>query len=84
MQYKPDEDKQYEKWGVDPPKRAPHGTEQDLQEQFAPAKSHRWKQIGRHLVCDICPMEHGSDFDFTKYILVGTDDSGKPILKKIV
>jgi hypothetical protein len=83
MQPSNPEDKQYEKWGVAPPARQPHGSDDDIAKHLQPTK-HKWHQEGPVLICTSCPFPHATEPIFKDYILQGTDDQGLPMLKKLL
>lgn len=83
MQYEHPDGKQLTKWGVTPPTSDIHGTEEDIQRHLQNSVKHEWRQEGSRLFCITCPLQHATEPRFTDYLLQGTDESGKPILKKI-
>lgn len=79
----PKEDSFYTKAGVTPPSHEAHLTEDEISEQLATPRKHLWFQRGAQLFCSSCPWEHATEPLFRDYLLIGTDDNGKPLLKKI-
>lgn len=49
---------------------------------FKPNEYHDWRQKGPFLVCKSCDIEHAVFVGIEKR-LVGLDDKGRPILKKV-
>lgn len=79
------DDRFYEKLGVEPPKSDSHYTEEQLErlfEQQAQRQGHIWQQRGSRVTCTSCPFEHAFNVP-TDMILQGTDEKGMPILKKL-
>jgi len=83
MNYKPDNSEWYEKMEVRPPSTAIHGTEDDIKAHLKPVKMWNWKLEGNRLSCD---TELGKLVQTipTDRILVGEDERGLPILRKIL
>lgn len=49
--------------------------------QFVPPGRHEWRQQGPYLVCISCELKHAVYVGINK-MMVGEDDSGKPIMRK--
>jgi len=49
---------------------------------FNPNENHEWRQKGPYLVCKSCELEHAIWIGMKKQ-MVGINDKGQPILKKI-
>lgn len=79
------EDKWYLYKGVKPPERQSHGVTEDEIERVikeTTQHSHVWKQKGNYIYCREGHAEHGNNIGVFQR-LTGTDNNGKPILKKI-
>lgn len=72
----------YQELGLTPPESIRHLTEDELREKLKIDAHHSWKQQGTNLYCD-CEIGHHATQLPTDYILIGTDDSGQPVLRKI-
>jgi len=48
---------------------------------FIPRGYHEWRQQGYYLVCKSCELQHAVWIGKDK-IMIGVDETGKPILKK--
>lgn len=46
-------------------------------------EAHEWRQQGPFLICKSCPFPHSVHIGMGKE-LVGLDEKGKPIIKKVV
>lgn len=74
----------YEELGVDSPTSEVHGTEADIESAIRSIKNkHEWRQEGARLYCVSCPWAHATEQRFLNYILMGTDNNGLPILRKL-
>lgn len=83
---KPDyskEDRWYIKNGVAPPEHSAHGTPDEIRANLKPAKVTKWHLDGNKLVAE---TELGPVVNYLppEYILRGVDESGLPILTKLV
>lgn len=77
-------DKWYERRGVSPPQKTPHGSEAELEQRLKTSRSEscKWQQRGNDLFCDEHNFgRHGHIID-TSLILKGTKD-GMPVLEKV-
>ncbi len=72
----------FERWGVTPPKVAPHGTEKEIRENLKAEMPHTWRQSGNQLIGE-SERGHFSQTIPTSHILIGTDSKGLSIFKKI-
>lgn len=73
----------YEKHGVAPPKKFDHGTEQEIRENMVRLRPGTWRLEGNQL---IGKTELGTLVQTvpTDVILVGTDDDGLPMFKRVI
>lgn len=78
----PQELESFRNWGVPPPSREPHGTEEDVRANLKPLKPHNWRLEGNWLIADTEFGELSQRID-PKYILTGTDENGLPVFKEI-
>lgn len=79
----PREDKDLEKWGQDPPEHIPHGSDDDIRKNMIKMTPGAWRQDGNRLIGDT-DLGEVVTFIPTDMMLVGTDDRGLPILKKVL
>ena len=49
---------------------------------FKPNEQHDWRQQGPYLICKSCEIEHATFIGVEKQ-LIGLEDDGKPILKRV-
>lgn len=75
--------KQFEKWGKQPPTSEAHGTDETIRENMVRLKPKNWRLQGGQLIAD---TEMGPLVNYigTDHILVGVDNDGLPILKKVL
>ena len=73
----------YRKHGKAPPKHFEHGTEQEIRENMVRLRPGSWRLEGNQLIGQ---TELGTLVQTvpTDVILVGTDDDGLPMFKKVV
>ena len=72
----------YEALGVEPPKHAEHGTDEDIRRLMVKAVPIRWFQRGNELVAE---TELGELVNFipTNMMLTGVDENNLPILTRV-
>jgi hypothetical protein len=73
----------YRKHGKEPPKSFSHGTEAEIQENLQLLKPNSWRLEGNQLIgeTELGPLVQTIPTD---RILVGTDDDGLPVFRKVV
>jgi hypothetical protein len=73
----------YRKHGKAPPKHFEHGTEDDIKDNMVLLKPKQWRMEGHTLIAE---TEHGTHVQNipTDQILIGTDDDGLPVFRKVV
>lgn len=76
------EEAEFEKWGKTPPKVAPHGTEDEIRQRLSAVMPSTWRQTGNQLIGE-SDLGVFSQTIPTSHILVGTDEKGLPVFKKI-
>lgn len=69
---------------ITPPLHIPHGgTVEEIADKYAFRGKHGpWRQEGNMIICKCLLGTHASPIP-TDYILEGTDEDGKPMLRKI-
>ena len=80
--YKAPDTDWYLKHDVAPPEVVSHGHDEEIREKLLPLKTWGWKLSGNQLTC-MTNMGELSQTIPTDVILLGEDDNGKPLLKKI-
>jgi len=80
--YQPYDTEWFKKNDLPAPSLETHGTDEDIRDKLKPLKTWGWKLEGNQLSCQ---TDHGplTQTIPSNYICLGTDDSGKPLLKKI-
>lgn len=73
----------YQRHGVKEPESIPHGTEENITAKLSGTVHGEWIQMGNTLICRKCPNNHSTEPIPVDRILIGTDDNGLPILKKL-
>lgn len=84
MQPNSQENKFYDKLGIEPPTSINHGvTDQNMREKLLPANPRDWRLEGNMLYC---MTDHGplAQTIPTNYIMRGLDENNLPILVKVV
>lgn len=81
--FHPDADYYRKVLGVEPPVATPHLTEDEIKQNMKPMLPGRWRAEGNQLIAE---TENGTHVQTipTDQLLVGTDDKGMPIFKRIV
>jgi spermidine/putrescine-binding protein len=77
----PKDELNYEELGIAPPTSVAHG--EDVRDRLEKLTPKNWRMEGNQLIADTA-MGELVQFVSTDYILLGTDEAGLPILKKIV
>lgn len=75
--------KQFDKWGKPRPSHEPHGTAEDIRANLKRLDCSGWRLEGNLLKCDTDMGELCQTID-PSYILLGVDESGLPIFRKLV
>lgn len=75
-------EKLYEELGLEPPENIKHLTEDELRERIKIPSNHKWRQQGTLLHCT-CELGAHSTQIPTSHILMSTDESGMPVLKRV-
>lgn len=83
MKYKPYDEDWFIKQQLKPPDAVTHGTDEEIREKLKTLKTWNWKLQGNQLTCQT-EMGQLTQTVPTDVILVGEDEKGLPILKKIV
>lgn len=80
--YHPDTDS-FRKMGLEAPQAQAHGTEEYIESRMEPLKVTKWELNGNNLIGTTAEGVRMCQQIPTDYLLEGTDDQGKPLLKKI-
>lgn len=75
-------EKLYQELGLEPPEHIKHLTEDELREKLKVVSNHKWSQQGTTLRCTCELGTHATQIPPT-HILTGTDESGRPVLKRV-
>jgi hypothetical protein len=81
--YHPDSDYYRKVLDAAPPVATGHGTEEDIRDKLKPMMPSKWRMQGNQLIAE---TENGTHVQTipTSHILVGTNEKGLPIFKKVV
>lgn len=82
MGYKPPFTDWYIKNDLTPPSSVAHGTEEDIQSKLKPLMPNSWRLEGNQLI-GFTEMGKLSQTIPTSHILVGSDEKGYPIFRKV-
>jgi len=75
--------KWFDKHGKPRPAHSEHVREEDIQRNMVKLIPHTWKQEGNRLIGYVDGGTKISQTIPTNYLLIGTDDKGLPIFKKL-
>lgn len=75
--------KQYEAWGIDPPTSDVHGTDEDIRAKMTKLLPNSWHLEGNQLT-GMTEMGQLTQTIPVEYILIGTDEAGLPIFRRVV